>query len=100
MGLAAAYQLLKQGHTVSLYEADKTLGGMSASFEFDGIRIERYYHFICKSDQPFFDLLRELEIDHALRWADTRMGYFYRGKLLNWGDPIAASLMVLTPSHG
>lgn len=89
MGLAAAYQLLKQGHTVSLYEADKTLGGMSASFEFDGIRIERYYHFICKSDQPFFDLLRELEIDHALRWADTRMGYFYRGKLLNWGDPIA-----------
>ena len=52
MGLAAAYDLLKRGHTVSLYEADKQLGGMSASFVFDGIKIERYYHFICKSDQP------------------------------------------------
>ncbi len=89
MGLAVAYHLLKQGHKVSLYEADKTLGGMSASFEFDGIKIERYYHFICKSDHPLFELLSELEIDDALRWTETRMGYYYGGKLLNWGDPFA-----------
>mgnify|MGYP006071372209 CR=1 FL=1 len=89
MGLAVAYHLLKQGHTVSLYEADKTLGGMSASFEFDGIKIERYYHFICKSDHPLFELLSELEIYDALRWTETRMGYFYGAKLLNWGDPLA-----------
>ena len=62
MGLAAAYDLLKRGHTVSLYEADKQLGGMSASFVFDGIKIERYYHFICKSDQSLFDMLAELKI--------------------------------------
>jgi protoporphyrinogen oxidase len=42
MGLAAAYQLPKQGHAVRFYEADKVLVGMSASFVFDGIRIERY----------------------------------------------------------
>ena len=89
MGLAAAYHLLKQGHNVSLYEADKTLGGMSASFEFDGIRIERYYHFICKSDHPLFELLRELKIENALRWTETRMGYFHGGKLLSWGDPFS-----------
>jgi protoporphyrinogen oxidase len=89
MGLAAAYDLLKRGHTVSLYEADKQLGGMSASFVFDGIKIERYYHFICKSDQPLFDMLAELKIADSLRWKETRMGYFYQGKLLNWGEPIA-----------
>jgi protoporphyrinogen oxidase len=89
MGLAAAYHLLKQGHQVTLFEADKTLGGMSASFEFDGIRIERYYHFICKSDDPLFELLAELGIDNTLRWTQTRMGYYYQGQLQNWGDPFA-----------
>ncbi|MEZ5501327.1 MAG: NAD(P)/FAD-dependent oxidoreductase [Halioglobus sp.] len=89
MGLAAAYHLLKQGHTVSLYEADKQLGGMSASFLFNGIRIERYYHFICKSDQPLFEMLAELGIDDALRWRETRMGYFFQGRLRDWGEPFA-----------
>lgn len=89
MGLAVAYHLLKQGHTVSLYEADRQLGGMSASFIFDGIKIERYYHFICKSDQPLFDLLAELGIEDTLRWKETRMGYFYQGKTRDWGEPFA-----------
>lgn len=89
MGLATAYHLLKAGHDVDLFEADKQLGGMSASFVFDGIKIERYYHFICKSDQPLFDLLEELGIDHALRWTETRMGYFHGGRLCDWGEPVA-----------
>ena len=89
MGLATAYHLLKQGHRVSLFEADKQLGGMTASFIFDGIKIERYYHFICKGDQPLFDLLEELEISNQLRWTQTRMGYFYQGRTLNWGEPFA-----------
>ena len=89
MGLACAYRLLKQGHTVSLYEADSQLGGMSASFVFDGIKIERYYHFICKSDKPLFELLTELGIDDKLRWKETRMGYFFQGKTIDWGEPIA-----------
>lgn len=89
MGLATAYHLLKQGHAVTLYEADKVLGGMSASFIFDGIRIERYYHFICKSDHPLFDLLAELGIADRLRWKPTRMGYFFQGGLRDWGEPFA-----------
>lgn len=89
MGLAAAYRLLKQGCAVTLYEADDQLGGMSASFLFDGIRIERYYHFICKSDDPYFELMSELGIRDKLRWKVTRMGYYYRGSLRDWGEPFA-----------
>ena len=89
MGLASAYELLKHGHKVTLYEADKQLGGMSASFVFDGIKIERYYHFICKSDQALFDMLAELGIEDKIRWRETRMGYYYQGKLRDWGDPVA-----------
>lgn len=89
MGLATAYHLLKSGHDVTLYEADKQLGGMSASFVFNGIKIERYYHFICKSDRPLFDLLAELGIADRLRWTETRMGYFHDGRMFDWGEPFA-----------
>jgi len=89
MGLAAAWQALQLGHEVTLYEADKVLGGMTASWLFDGIRIERYYHFICKSDQPLFDLLAELGIADTLRWTQTRMGYYHAGRLHDWGNPVA-----------
>jgi protoporphyrinogen oxidase len=89
MGLMCAMELLKQGHDVDIYERDDRIGGMSASFDFDGLEIERYYHFICKTDFPLFDLLAELGLSDALRWSDTKMGFFYKGKLYKWGTPLA-----------
>lgn len=89
MGLMVAMELLKAGHQVDLYERDDRIGGMSASFDFDGLEIERYYHFICKTDYPMFRLLDDLGLSHALRWVDTRMGYFHKGKLQDWGNPVA-----------
>ena len=89
MGLACGLQLLKDGHSVTIFEADKVVGGMSASFLFDGLKIERYYHFICKSDYPLFELLAELNIADALKWTPTKMGYFYQNSLQDWGDPIS-----------
>ena len=87
MGLACAYELLKKGHDVTIYEADKRIGGMSASFDFDGLTIERYYHFICKTDYPLFKMLEELGIADHLCWQNTRMGFYYEGKLYEWGRP-------------
>jgi len=62
---------------------------MSASFDFDGLEIERYYHFVCKTDEPLFALLAELGLSHTLKWTDTRMGYFVDGKIYKWGTPFA-----------
>ncbi|MEJ2438776.1 MAG: NAD(P)/FAD-dependent oxidoreductase [Gammaproteobacteria bacterium] len=89
MGLAAAYTLSKQGQAVDLYEYDDRLGGMSAHFDFNGLSIERYYHFVCHHDDALFSLLDELGIADKLHWADTRMGYFYQGHLHRWGDPFS-----------
>ncbi|WP_044562332.1 NAD(P)/FAD-dependent oxidoreductase [Azospirillum sp. B4] len=89
MGLAAAHYALKAGHEVTVYEVDGQPGGMAAHFDFGGLSIERYYHFICKSDQPTFDLLAELGIADTLKWRTTSMGYFIDGKHYRWGDPLA-----------
>lgn len=89
MGLACALELLKKGHQVDIYEADDRIGGMAAHFDFQGLNLERYYHFICKPDQHMFDLLEELEIAHTLKWTDTDMGYYYDGQMYDWGNPVA-----------
>jgi protoporphyrinogen oxidase len=89
MGLAAAYELLKRGWEVDLYERDDRIGGMSASTTLGGLKIERYYHFICGPDRTLFEYLAELGIADKLRWRETRMGFYFRGRLHDWGNPVA-----------
>ncbi|MDP3659470.1 NAD(P)/FAD-dependent oxidoreductase [Phenylobacterium sp.] len=89
MGLAAAHYALKLGHEVDVIEADAVAGGMAAHFDFDGLSIERFYHFVCKPDAPTFALMDELGIGHLMRWRTTTMAYFTRDRLHKWGDPIS-----------
>jgi protoporphyrinogen oxidase len=89
MGLAAAYHAAKAGHNVTVFEAGREAGGMAAHFDFGGLSLERYYHFICKADQPTFDLLAELGIGDKMRWRPTSMGYFTGKRLHPWGDPVS-----------
>jgi protoporphyrinogen oxidase len=89
MGLAAAYQALRDGHEVDLIDAGDIPGGMAAHFDFGGISIERFYHFVCREDYATFDLLRDLGIIDKLKWRPTSMGFFVGGKLNPWGDPIS-----------
>jgi protoporphyrinogen oxidase len=89
MGLAVAYQLVRDGHHPVIFEADNRVGGMTATFDFDGLSIERYYHFHCISDSAFLAVLEELGLADRMRWVETRMGYYYQGKLHPWGNPMA-----------
>jgi protoporphyrinogen oxidase len=89
MGLAAGYHALKAGHQAVVYEADKIPGGMAAHFDFGGLSLERFYHFVCKADRPTFELMEELGLGDRMRWVRTRMGVFTGGRLHEWGDPIA-----------
>jgi protoporphyrinogen oxidase len=89
MGLAAAYEALLAGHAVTVYEAAPEPGGMAAHFMLGDISTERFYHFICKTDEPTFELLDELALADRLRWVPTSMGYLIDGSLHRWGDPVA-----------
>jgi len=89
MGLAAAHYALNLGHEVDLVEADAVPGGMAAHFDFGGLSIERFYHFVCKPDAPTFALMAELGIADKMRWRPTSMAYFAGGALHKWGDPIS-----------
>jgi protoporphyrinogen oxidase len=89
MGLAAAHRACKLGHEVDLLEAAPEPGGMAGHFNFGGISLERFYHFVCKTDLPTFALMEELGIADKLRWRKTSMGFFHEDHLYNWGDPLS-----------
>lgn len=89
MGLAVAYQLVKDGHQPVVFEADDRVGGMTATFDFNGLEIERYYHFHCTSDKDFLQMLDELGLSARMNWVETKMGYWYQNRLQPWGNPIA-----------
>lgn len=89
MGLAVAYQLARDGHRPVVFEADDRVGGMTATFDFEGLEIERYYHFHCISDHAFLQVLDELGLGAKMHWTATKMGYWYQGRLQAWGNPVA-----------
>lgn len=89
MGLAVAYQLAQDGHEPVVFEADDRVGGMTATFDFNGLEIERYYHFHCISDHAFLTMLDELNVGHKMHWVETKMGYWYQNRLQAWGNPLA-----------
>lgn len=89
MGLATAYHTSKAGARVKVLEAGPIPGGMAAHFDFDGVSLERFYHFVCKTDFDTFDLMDEIGLADQMVWKNTKMGYYVDGKLHQWGNPIA-----------
>lgn len=87
-GLKAAHCLAKAGAEVALLESAPVLGGLASSFDVQGVRIERYYHFICRGDDDLVETLAELGLSAKLRWRDSRMAYFVDGTLYPFLTPL------------
>ena len=87
-GLKAAHAAVKGGAAVTLLESGPILGGLASSFDVQGTRIERYYHFICKGDDDLQDTLAELGLSGRLHWRDSRMAYFVDGALYPFLTPL------------
>jgi protoporphyrinogen oxidase len=86
-GLGSAYFLSERGHQVEVFEQAPSLGGLAGSFDFDGLRVEKYYHFVCRDDVDLVDILKRLGLSDELEWRPGKMKFFYRGKLYPFGTP-------------
>jgi protoporphyrinogen oxidase len=86
-GLKAAHTLCKAGLDVTVLESGPILGGLASSFDVQGVRIEKYYHFICRGDDDLVDTLRELDLSGKLHWKSSRMAYFVDGRLYPFLTP-------------
>lgn len=63
-GLTAAYELSKKGHTVTLFEKEKTLGGLAYGFKEKNWSwyVEGAYHHLFTNDVHILNLCRKLNV--------------------------------------
>lgn len=86
-GLSAAYFALQKGFSVNLYESTDRLGGLAASFDFNGLTIEKFYHFICGGDYKLIELSRRLGIGDKIKFQPTTTAYYYNGRYYSFSTP-------------
>ena len=87
-GLSAAYFALVKAYSVNLYESSDRLGGLAASFDFNGLTIEKYYHFICGGDHNLIEFARQLGISDKLQFQPTKTAYYYNGRYYPFAAPL------------
>ena len=78
-GLCSALVLAKQNHEVHIFQKEDRIGGLIATFDFNGIRAEHFYHFLCRDDHGVFELCRELEIEQSIVFRKASTGFYCNG---------------------
>ncbi len=94
-GLTAAYTLAKMGHQVTVFEAEKELGGLVAGFDLDGVPLEKAYHFLYKTDSHIINLANEIGIGDTLTFHSSSVAIAYGGKIYPFMTPL--DLLKFTP---
>lgn len=78
-GLSAVYFVLKKGFSVDLFESTEKPGGLATSFDFNGLTIERFYHFICGGDYKLLEFSHQLGIDNKIIFRPSKTAVYYNG---------------------
>lgn len=86
-GLSAAYYLSKEGHEVTVFEADKQCGGIASSFSVGNSMLERIYHHIFTNDIEIISLISELGLSDKLTWYKPRNAIYTGGRLYPFSTP-------------
>ncbi len=91
-GMAAAYDLNKAGHDVTIYEAANYVGGLAAGFKEPNWQssVEQFYHHWFTSDADMFNFQRELGLYEKTRIYSPKTVVFFNGSFYPLDSPLAA----------
>lgn len=89
MGISLGYFLARQGVQVEIFEASSNLGGLAGPLHLeDGTLVDRFYHAILSSDSHLQALCNKLGIADRLRFRETRMGFYYQGRVYSMNNTL------------
>ncbi|NOK58199.1 MAG: NAD(P)/FAD-dependent oxidoreductase [Chloroflexi bacterium AL-W] len=104
-GLTAAKDLIKAGHTVTVYEAAPQAGGLASGFRDERWEwpLERFYHHLFETDTAICELVDEIGFSNRLNFLNQVTAQWWKGRsyVVNGGFPqfpglVATALSVLT----
>jgi len=87
-GLAAAYEISRQQIPVTVIEKDNQIGGLAASFEINGEKLEKFYHHWLTNDEEVFRLLKELDCENNLQYRRSRTGIYRDNNFFRLSTPV------------
>ncbi|HLA42790.1 MAG TPA: FAD-dependent oxidoreductase, partial [Aggregatilineales bacterium] len=94
-GLAAAWELIQHGHTVTIFEAGDRPGGLAAGFkdaQWDW-SLEKFYHHWFQSDSHLLQLTDELGVRDKVIFVRPKSTFWLKGGIYQMDDPISALLV-------
>ena len=86
-GLAAAYELCKKGIGVTVLEAERSVGGLAASFDAGGTQLDRFYHHWFTNDLEVASLIAELGMQDRIKIRNTNTGVYYANNFFKLSTP-------------
>jgi protoporphyrinogen oxidase len=87
-GLAAGYELARRNFRPTILEAESEPGGLAATFQVGGARLERFYHHWFTSDRDLMELAAELGLSDSLVYRHARTGVYYANSLFRLSSPL------------
>ncbi len=90
-GLAAAYDLSRTGHAVTVFEAGPVAGGLASGFRAPGWDwpLERFYHHVFVSDHEVIRLAREVGLGDKTFFRRPITALWYKGRPYPFDSPMA-----------
>jgi protoporphyrinogen oxidase len=98
LGLTTAYRLARAGVDTAVFERSSDLGGLVGAFDFDGRRVDRFYHVVLPTDDRVRGLAEELGLGDRFRFRPTAVGFYDGGRLCSMnslGEFLAFPLLPL-----
>jgi protoporphyrinogen oxidase len=87
-GLTAAYELLKKGYRVTVFEKQPSVGGLASDFTIENSALEKAYHHLFRTDTDIISLVDELGISNKLEWHESSVAIYYKEKLYPFSGPL------------
>jgi protoporphyrinogen oxidase len=93
-GLSAAFDLVKVGHQVTIFENASTPGGLAAGYKEPGWEwsVEKFYHHWFTSDKHMFKLIHELGLDAKVMVRNPKTVMFYKDRFYPFDSILSALL--------
>jgi len=98
-GLAAAYDLAKAGHDVTIFEAASFTGGLAAGFKSErwDWHLEQFYHHWFESDDEILNLIKEIGQGDKVFFPRPVTSLYYHGQIYPFDSPLRALLFPKLP---
>lgn len=87
-GLSMGVELSRAGVDVTILEKNNQIGGLAATFQIGGQKLERFYHHWFTNDLEALRLIKDLGKESSVRIKSTNTGMFYANTFYKLSSPL------------